>query len=210
MCQNLLAAAELRRLERSVVRDFVEAVRAGNAELCVQAIKALETHMQFPAAMRAIAKSPCTSDDFRQRLLAIWVSYGDHLRQEVGNDLVLADGLRAMLPPYTGRAITLYRGESAHNRQRQTYGLSWSATAEVARAFASTGMYRTSAGGSVLLETLAPPEAIISAPVMHNDRYDEQEYLVDRRRLRAVRVLERYRQLTHDEYRHREMHDHPC
>lgn len=192
----------MRRPERHVVRDFVEAVCTGNAELLLKCVEALEANMQWRAAMRAVANSRGAPDDFRKSLLALWVRDGDHLRQEVNDDLALADGLRAMLPPYTGPAITLYRGESARNRQRRTYGLSWSATVEVARTFTATGKYRTYAGGSVLLETLAPTEAIICAPVIHNDRYGEQEYLVDRRRLRSVRVLERYRQLTHDEYRH--------
>lgn len=105
-----------------------------------------------------------------------------------------------MLPPYTGSAITLYRGESVLNHQGQTYGLVWSASAEVGRDFASRRDYRLAEGGSVLLETLAPPEAIICAAVMYNDRYGEQEYLVDHRRLCAVRELERYPQLTHDEF----------
>ena len=117
---------------------------------------------------------------------------GDHVRQDVNNDLALADALRVLLPPHLGPAVTLYRGESAWNRRRRKYGLSWSATAEVARQYASSGTYRTFAGGAVLLETFARPEAIICAPLMHDDRYSEQEYLVDRRRLRAVMVLERY------------------
>ena len=166
------ARAEERRLERSVVRDFAQAVRTGNAELCVQSIETLEERVpwRWPAVMRAVAKSPCASDEFRERLLALWVRCGDHMRQEVGNDLVLADGLRAMLPPYTGPAVTLYRGEGAQNRRRRTYGLSWSATAESARTFASSVMCRTSVGGSVLLETLAPTEAIICAPAALDNR----------------------------------------
>jgi hypothetical protein len=203
------ARAEERRLERSVVRDFARAVRTGDAELCVQSIETLDERVpwQWPAVMRAVAKSPCASDDFRKRLLGLWVLGGDHIRQEVGNDLVLADGLRAMLPRYTGPSVRLYRGEGAQNRRRRAYGLSWSATAEAARAFASSGMYRTSVGGSVLLETLAPTVAIICAPAALDNRYGEDEYLVDRRRLRTVRVLERYGQLTHDEYRHLVKHD---
>jgi len=63
---------------------------------------------------------------------------------------------------------------------------------DVARAFAESrrGMYR---GGSVLLEAYAPPEAIISAPALFSDRYDEAEYIVDRRKLKGVKLLERMR-----------------
>lgn len=203
------AFTEMRRLERSVVHDFIQAVRTGNTELCWQSIEAMDKYApwRWPAVMRAVTKSPCAPDEFREWFLAQWVGNGDHIRQEVGNDLVLADGLRAMLPRYTGPSVMLYRGEGAQNRRRRAYGLSWSVAAEAARAFASSGMYRTSVGGSVLLETLAPAVAIICAPAALDNRYGEDEYLVDRRRLRTVRVLERYSQLTHDEYRHLVKHD---
>ena len=40
----------------------------------------------------------------------------------------------ALLPAYTGPALTLYRGDSAWNRKRRTYGPSWSAAVELARS----------------------------------------------------------------------------
>ena len=54
---------------------------------------------------------------------------------------------------------------------------------------AEQGFCRTCEGGSILLETMAPPEAIICAPAMFGDRYAEQEYVVDRRRLTGVKVV---------------------
>jgi hypothetical protein len=68
--------------------------------------------------------------------------------------------------------------------------LSWSAKRSVAETFGegTSGLYED---GSVLLETLAPPEAILTKMP---ERYGEGEYLVDRRRLRAVRVLRSLRQ----------------
>jgi hypothetical protein len=83
--------------------------------------------------MRALANESA-SDDAREGFLSVYVSYGDSLRNQVDKDLALADGLRALLPRYNGPAITLYRGETAWNRQRRTYGLSWSAS--LARGFA--------------------------------------------------------------------------
>jgi hypothetical protein len=58
-----------------------------------------------------------------------------------------------------------------------------------------------STGGSVLLETLAPAEAIICAPALLDDRYGEKEYIVDRRRLTFVNVIDRFPQLSVDEFR---------
>jgi hypothetical protein len=65
---------------------------------------------------------------------------------------------------------------------------------EVARGFAN-GHWRTFNGGSVVISTLAPREAIISVPGLEHERFEaENEYLVDRRRLKAVDVLERFSQ----------------
>ncbi|CAN7617477.1 hypothetical protein LJR255_004627 [Pararhizobium sp. LjRoot255] len=86
--------------------------------------------------------------------------------------------------------MLLYRGESTFNRRRRCYGLSWSANRSVAEAFAEDTS-RLYYDGSVLLETLAPPEAILTKMPK---RYGEGEYLVDRRYLRAVQVLRRIRQ----------------
>jgi hypothetical protein len=63
-----------------------------------------------------------------------------------------------------------------------------------------------------VLETLAPPEAIISAPSIVGPyfedaggkrRYDESEYIVDGRQLTNVTVAHRYPQISLKEYRAR-------
>ena len=95
----LAAEKEGRRLERSAVCDFVEAVCTGNAELLKKCVEAREENFQWRAAMEAVAKSSGAPNHFREGLLGLWVCSGDHIRGEVENDLVLADGLRAMLPP---------------------------------------------------------------------------------------------------------------
>jgi hypothetical protein len=116
---------------------------------------------------------------------------GDSLRQEVGDDLILCDALRVLLPPYKGPApLRVYRGEQAFNRKRRTYGLSWSRDREVATSFAN-GFTRYAEGGSVLLEANAPRPAIIS--IIGSWR-NEKEVIIDRRKLNEVRVLARYPQ----------------
>jgi hypothetical protein len=69
----------------------------------------------------------------------------------------------------------------------------------VAEGFAN-GIWRTFEGGSVLLQTTAAPSAIICAV---GDNSSETEYLVDRRALDAVTVLQRLGQLSIDEYQKR-------
>jgi hypothetical protein len=64
-------------------------------------------------------------------------------------------------------------------------------------------------GGSVLLETVAPPEAIISAVIAElsarylgvemeepSEYHEESEYVVDRRLLHGVNVIRRFDALT--------------
>jgi hypothetical protein len=79
--------------------------------------------------------------------------------------------------------LTLYRGDSALNRCRRTYGLAWSREQKVAESYAR-GKCQTFKGGSALLHTIAEPQAIIRAPMLHDNSYDEDEYLVDRRFLK--------------------------
>jgi hypothetical protein len=59
-------------------------------------------------------------------------------------------------------ALTIYRGDSWINRSRCTYGPSWATSIEVARTFAE-GTGCTSVGGSVVLEAMAPADAIVCA-----------------------------------------------
>jgi hypothetical protein len=95
-------------------------------------------------------------------------------------------------------ALLQYRGDSAWNRRRRTYGLSWTASREIAAGFAQ-GIWQTFDGGSVLLETDAPTAAVMCALHLHPKAldlrdYEEAEYLVDRRWLKKVCVIERFPQ----------------
>ena len=162
----------LRRFERSVAQDFARAIRTGDTDLGWKSLEAAAENTLWLEVMQAAGKSPgAASNNFRRGFLAQWVGHGDHIRSEVGNGLVLADGLRALLPVYTGSAVMLYRGDTALNQQQRTYGLSWTDKADVGRGFALQVPRRTSGGGSVLLETLAPPKSIICAPALLDDRY---------------------------------------
>jgi hypothetical protein len=82
-----------------------------------------------------------------------------------------------------------YRGESAWNTRRRTYGACWTSDRDVAFARIARNHY---ADSGVLLQTVAQPEAIICAPARHGDSGEKAEYLVDRCCLSAVTVLERY------------------
>jgi hypothetical protein len=196
--EALLRIAEERRRARQTCADFVEGARAGDAERMVSAVETLEfgrIHgVGWAHAMRRIARLGSVPKRTREVFLRLYVTHGYHIRQETLDDLALIDGLRVLLPRYRGPAMRLYRGQGALEPRGRSYGLSWSASREVAAGHAQ-GLWRHCRGGSVLLEALAPPDAIICRIHADEDRYGETEYLVDRRRLRRVQVAAKYSEL---------------
>lgn len=187
---------ERRRKERATVTEFVEGAQAGDIERFAKALVTLGDSFDrglWSRAMRAVVGIRCP-DDFREWFLrGPYLRDGDMFRQEIDNDLLWVNALRSLLPIYSGPGLTVYRGEIAWNQWRRTYGSAWTVKEDVARSFA-LGTMQTCDGGSVLLSAFAPPDAIVCSPALLDDRYGEQEYVIDRRRLIAVRVLERFPQ----------------
>jgi hypothetical protein len=109
------------------------------------------------------------------------------LARQCDDKSALLEALRLLFIPYQGPAVRLFRGAAAYEaRARKFYGPSWTTDIEEADRFAR--QYQYASGGSVVLETLASSEAIISAPgstgaywsTADGERhYDEQEYIVD-------------------------------
>lgn len=185
--------AEQQRLQREMLDAVRIGLRHADHERFVTAIELAEAHVEqgWRKIILVVRRHPSPPAAFKRWFRdALWVPHGDAVRTEVNDDLLLADALRVLLPSYRGAPIRLWRGESLGNRRRRTYGLSWSRDAVVAESFA-TGARRLYTGGSVLLETVAPPEAVICSVPSRTSR--EQEVLIDRRRLQTVRVLARYR-----------------
>jgi hypothetical protein len=190
---------EQNRYERRVLDSFEAALRSADVQAVAETFEAID-HVCFgwKRAFRRAAKLDGLSANVRAGFLRVWVRSGDHIRNDVNDDLILIQGLRRLLPNYKGMCpLTLYRGESVYNWKRRAYGLSWSGRLDVARAFAETGTYRTFEGGSVLLKVVAPPQSIICSVTQLTDRYAEKEYLVDRRGLKGVTVVQRYHQIEH-------------
>ncbi|WP_140886677.1 hypothetical protein [Muricoccus nepalensis] len=185
--------ARQRRQDRGAIRAFLAAVAAGDFSALADSLEALEYGFLWRPALAALVRRADVHPDVPPGFLRIWIRYGDSLRQGVGDDLALAAGLRLLMPPYSGPAVEVYRGEGARNRRRRTYGFSWSSSREAAEAHAR-GLWQTTDGGSVLLRATAPPSAIICAVPEEDDHYGEEEFLVDRRYLRGVEVVARFPQ----------------
>lgn len=190
---------EQRRIAHAV-SNFVDGARGGDGDQMWRSMKSLLLDGAARKAFLKISKIQDIPDKSRAVFLEMFLDYGDQMRQEISDDLVYLAGLRSLMPRYDGPPVFLYRGEAMFNRKHRTYGWSWSSSREVARRFAELSMTRVGTGGNVLLSTLAPSEAIISAPCQISDRYIEDEFVVDRRFLEKVQIEERFPQLTNDEY----------
>ncbi len=186
---------EFQRAPMRAAKAFASAIAIGHLDAIAQAMQDVEKVGAWRLAMKKVAKLQNVEDVVRSRFLGIWIEWGDTIRDSVNSDLDLASALRMLLPRYTGSDCIVYRGDSAINRRRRTYGLSWSMNRDVAETFAH-GMWRTCQGGSVVLCTQAPAKAIICAAHLHlNDIYQEAKLLVDRRLLSRVEVLSAYGQV---------------
>lgn len=187
-------AAELRE-QKDLLRKFESALIASDIDALDELCPKIDVAFIWPRAWRRVVHiEQELSADVKRFFLAVWVQYGDHLRQEAYGDRLLTEALRKLLPPYRGGDVTLYRGELFNNRVRRTYGLSWTPLRKVAVAFADNDMRRHAPGGTVLMKAEVPASAIIAKIARGHDRYRENEFLVDRRGLKpdAVRVVKAY------------------
>ncbi len=92
--------SEARREERAAVARFVAAVASADLEEIADSIGPLEALSQWRAALRAITRLPPPPPEVRRAFRRVWMSCGDALRTEAGDDLVLIKGLRVLLPRY--------------------------------------------------------------------------------------------------------------
>ena len=180
-----------RRDTATAVRRFADVIGRCDVSGMMPAWLNLDSEFALAQALRAVSRLESVHPKMRERFLGFWIKHGDAIRCSVNDDLILIDALRKLLPPYEGPGLTLYRGDSAFNRRRRTYGISWTRDKGIARDFAM-GIWQTFEGGSVLLAVDAPAPAIIARDGGRDD--GEQEYLVDRRRLKGILAIERFAQ----------------
>jgi hypothetical protein len=203
------------RLERRAAKDaaeeFLRACESGDVDaFWTAADRVAEAGDGWLSAFRKlISKGRPVSQEIQNAFQQFWIQSKDFPRR-IGNDRVLCDAVRILLPPYHGPGLLLYRGTTAGERRRRTYGLSWSDDLISAEDFAR----RCSADDGIVLETLAPPDAILAAiryskpfdaseieQVKHespnaaiHEYHHEREYVIDRRHLGPVSVVRRVSQ----------------
>lgn len=106
-----------------------------------------------------------------------WIEGGHRIREQVADDRLLTQFLRAVLQPYSGGSITLFRGENQDRLSAGSLGFSWTPDSKVAAMFAS-GINSIGSGGVLITATLGAP-AIISGPNAHSLYLGEQQFTVD-------------------------------
>jgi hypothetical protein len=81
---------------------------------------------------------------------------------------------RAQHVALSGASRSLVSGRGSYEgRAGKFYGCSWSTDIEEADSFARH--YQTASGGSIVLETLASPDAIISAPCLTGPSWESTD-----------------------------------
>jgi hypothetical protein len=89
--------AEERRKDREAIKLFVHGAVTGDLNMFGDGISLVEQSCLWARAFRAVAG--CSAPRLlRNRFVESWKTSGDHIRCEVGNDLVLIAGLRAFAP----------------------------------------------------------------------------------------------------------------
>lgn len=185
------ALAQERRDDLAVARAFSAACASGDVADFMEAVDYLNSRTVdgWRYAMLRVARLQAVSPEIRAAFLGVWIE-SKMLPLKVGDRRALAQALRVLMPSsYSGPALKLYRGAGARERRCRLYGFSWTTNLEIARdKFAAERRVRT--GGSVVLETTAPSEAILLVREDEN-YYDEGEVVVDPFKLSRVRVVER-------------------
>lgn len=146
--------------------QFAEAIGDSDVVGLEKAWQQLEVRDAANLAMLLASRVANVAPKVQFWFLKKWLRSGDAIRSSVNCDLVLLRALRRLLPAYAGGDMVLYRGDSAFNRRRRTYGMSWSASELVADGFAQ-GIWRSCQGGSVVLRADVPAGAILCAPLLH-------------------------------------------
>jgi hypothetical protein len=171
--------------------DLVAEILSGDAGLINFCIYEARSRKILVPLFHKLAKVPAPSLKTKTAFLSAWETQGLWIRDEFAVDAVLFDVLAHLLPGYSGPPLELFRGERWSNHAAETYGPSWTAKRSTAEMFAR-GLNCCPHTGGVLLHTTAPASAILATT---SDRW-EAEYVVDRRGLGHVDVLERYTRET--------------
>jgi hypothetical protein len=173
--------------EAVAFEEFVAAIRQPDGKGLIAAMEAFN-RLQCWKAIWVRLSLLDADDSFRRNFRSRVAEFGYRFRQSVHDLKVVIAAFRHLLPPYSGRSLHLYRGELIRKHERRDYGFSWTTSLEVAQMFTRRRMAVDNEPG-ILLETIAPVEAIIAGPAPTSPNV-EHEYIVDPHELKDIRVIE--------------------
>lgn len=148
--------ADERRRDLERITFLMEDYRTGNVDRFYQNM--IADLFPWALALKEFVKLSSVPPEMQQAFRMAWVECKNVPLQANNHPLVCA-AARVMLPAYTGPAVRLFRGACLNEHRRRAYSLSWTAEIDEAEFFAKERQEWS--GGSVVLETLAPPAAII-------------------------------------------------
>lgn len=173
-------SALVTRLWSEIERDDLEAVQGSLVELSQSSA--------WRTLARSLPKELTVSLQIKNIFHTCWTERGHHVRQDIGDDRLLAEMLRTLLPRYRGPQLMLYRGESLARWRLNYVGLCWTTDIKVARMFAG-GLNAVEPHGGILLASVVPGNAIIAAPGQHSKWLGEAEYVVDSSNLTDIEEI---------------------
>lgn len=183
---------DLENLHRADVRKrLVASATKGDADAFLGAAAQLKWSGGWADALRALVSLETIPDTIRFAFLHVWdssVSLEFGLRRTLtidllGQDQLLADGLRLLLPQPVRTPLTLYRLQSLADYRAGRVGAWWNGDRSSALWLWGTTSAACDDGKIVLLRVEAPAEAIVTGEP------DELGVVVDPRRLGSVRAL---------------------
>jgi hypothetical protein len=174
--------------ETIAFEELCASIKTPNFDRFRAASSALKRLEYWPAVWERLSQLRDVEDSFRKTFRALITSSGFHFRESVRDSTIMIRAFRHLLPPYSGSARQLFRGEIASKHEQRDYGFSWTPLLATARIYADRRRTLDNEPG-VVLETIAPSEAIISGPDSHSIGLGEHEYIVDPRALRDIQVI---------------------
>jgi hypothetical protein len=170
--------------------DFVAAMISGDKDIMHYSLwEARQKPTTLLELFKRLAGVPGLDAQRKEAFHSVWITQGLQIRDTFAIDPLLPPALRNLLPGYSGPPMELFRGERLSNHNVKTYGPSWSSKRSVGEMYAS-GL--NSISGGVLVRAIAPTSAILVGPTPYGHMNWEAEYIVDRRDLQGIEVLEQY------------------
>ncbi|MEZ0253480.1 MAG: hypothetical protein ACAH20_21405 [Methylobacteriaceae bacterium] len=185
-----LALEDLHRAD--VRKRLVAGATTGDADAFLGAAAQLTWSGGWADALRALVPLGTVPDTIRSAFQNVWnssVSQEFGLRRTMtydllGQDQLLADGLRLLLPQPNRTPLVLYRVQSLEDYRAGRVGVWWDGDRSSALSlWLTTSAAREHDGMAVLLKAEAPAEAIVTGEP------DEFGVVVDPSRLGSVRAL---------------------